>query len=40
MQILNFFEFHLECRIDIAFIWDIPEPFIQYTDEIIDKKGV
>ena len=38
--IFNLFKYHLECRIDIAFIWDIPELFIQYTDEIIDEKGV
>ena len=40
MKFDKIFDYHLECRIDIAFKWDIPKLFIQYTDEIIDKKGV
>ena len=34
------FDDHLEYRIDLAFKWDIPELFIQYTGEIIGKKEV
>ena len=25
----KFFDYHLECGIDIAFIWDIPELYIR-----------
>ena len=38
--IFNLFKYHLECRIDIAFIWDIPELFIWYIDKIIHEKVV
>ena len=36
----KFFDYHLECGIDIAFIWDIPELFIWYIDKIIHEKVV
>ena len=37
-RILNYFDFHLECSIDIAFKWDIPELPIRYNGETIKKK--
>ena len=36
--IFEFFEYHLECRIEIAIIWDISELSIQFISEIIAKK--
>ena len=36
--IFEFFEYHLECRIEIAIIWDISELSIQFIGEIIAKK--
>ena len=38
--ILNFFDFHFEWRIDIAFVWDIPELLIRNDGESITKKQV
>ena len=38
--IFEFFEYHLECRIEIAIIWDISELSIQFTGKIIAKKEV
>ena len=38
--IFEFFEYHLECRIEIAIIWDISELSIQFIGEIISKKEV
>ena len=29
----EFFDFHLECKIDTAFLWTIPELPIRYNDE-------
>ena len=38
--IFEFFEYHLERRIEIAIIWDISELSIQFIGEIISKKEV
>ena len=35
-----FFDYHLECAIDIAFIWDIPELWIRKIGKIIAKKVI
>ena len=36
--IFEFFEYHLEYRIEIAIIWDISELSIQFIGEIVAKK--
>ena len=38
--IFEFFEYHLECRIEIAIIWDISELSILFIGKIIAKKEV
>ena len=38
--IFEFFEYHLECRIEIAIIWDFSELLIQFIGKIIAKKEI
>ena len=40
LNIFEFFEYHLECRIEIAIIWDISELSIQFIGVINAKKEV
>ena len=39
-RILNFFDFHLEFSMYLAFVWDIPKLPIRYNWETIKKKQV